>query len=496
MKCPKCGNQAPEGSAFCNQCGTPLNLEISCPACGESIPANSVFCPKCGKMVRNDMAEEPVQDISAAAPVATEAAPVSAAPAASHSQQHREWKEPVPVPPVDHDDEDDDEDDDDEPRSNFNRNLLIGVLAAVLLIGGLMLMRQCGDGGNPVEPVPTDSTSVQAATPATGEAITIFTDELNRNNLMGDGASAGAAVRFPGNGADVPDRIAGVTYLSNSTSRSFFKVYTLTRSGSIWNVEPAPPKYLNGRTISMDNNSLIADINQVPRAVKVNGNDCIYFAYLNPPVGSSGGEGSNSRVSLCLYDINNKKFTTLDYDGPVKTKDGRQYIYGKPLQTVNSPELRFLQQEAASIKKIYFPTEEELKAEQEAKEKAEEEKALSGPENAGAKWTHDNGESLTSLKGGEEVRMKAASYDKPIFNLKDMSKKIESDAYIVFADNKGAVYGFNKNSRKYFVIYTPSGGQGSPADIGFGDDNRILRMRTADGHISYDLVSDKAKMID
>ena len=66
----------------------------------------------------------------------------------------------------------------------------------------------------------------------------------------------------------------------------------------------------------------------------------------------------------------------------------------------------------------------------------------------------------------------------------------------VFADNKGAVYGFNKNSRKYFVIYTPSGGQGSPADIGFGDDNRILRMRTADGHISYDLVSDKAKMID
>ena len=92
--------------------------------------------------------------------------------------------------------------------------------------------------------------------------------------------------------------------------------------------------------------------------------------------------------------------------------------------------------------------------------------------------------------------MKAASYDKPIFNLKDMSKKIESDAYIVFADNKGAVYGFNKNSRKYFVIYTPSGGQGTPADIGFGDDNRILRMRTADGHISYDLVSDKAKMID
>ena len=145
---------------------------------------------------------------------------------------------------------------------------------------------------------------------------------------------------------------------------------------------------------------------------------------------------------------------------------------------------------------IYFPTEEELKAEQEAKEKAEEEKALSGPENAGAKWKHDNGESLTSLKGGEEVKMKAASYDKPIFNLKDMHKKIESESYIVFSDKKGAVYGFNKNSRKYFVIYTPSAGESSPSEIGFGDDNRVLRMRTADGHISYDLVSDKAKLID
>ena len=57
MKCPKCGNNVPDGSAFCNQCGTPLNSDIQCPSCNSSIPANSVFCPCCGKMVRNDMAE-------------------------------------------------------------------------------------------------------------------------------------------------------------------------------------------------------------------------------------------------------------------------------------------------------------------------------------------------------------------------------------------------------------------------------------------------------
>ena len=60
MKCPKCGNEAPQGSTFCNQCGTRLNATMQCPSCGNMIPANSVFCPKCGKMVRNDVEEEPV----------------------------------------------------------------------------------------------------------------------------------------------------------------------------------------------------------------------------------------------------------------------------------------------------------------------------------------------------------------------------------------------------------------------------------------------------
>ena len=494
MKCPNCGNMAPEGSLFCNQCGTPLKQEVQCPSCGEMIPANSVFCPKCGKMVRNDMAEEH-----------TERPRVAAVPVVGRENQPQQpqpqrlandaWQQPArePEPPVVNNDE---EDEDDDPRSNFNRNLLLGILAAVILIGALMLMRNCNGNNDRLNPETNDTTAVATSEADTGlDPMSIFMAELNRSNLMGDGATAGAAVKFPGDGGETPDRIAGVTYQSNSTNRSFFKVYLLTRSGSIWNIEPLHTQYLNGRTITMDNSSLIADINQVPRAVKVNGKDCIYFAYMNAPDGG-GGEGSNGRVSLSLYDINNKKLMTLDYDGPVKSKDGRLYVYGKPLQSTNSPEMKFLQQEATSIKKIYFPTEEELKAEQEAKEKAEEEKALSGPENAGAKWKHDNGESLTSLKGGEEVKMKAASYDKPIFNLKDMHKKIESESYIVFSDKKGAVYGFNKNSRKYFVIYTPSAGESSPSEIGFGDDNRVLRMRTADGHISYDLVSDKAKLID
>ena len=92
--------------------------------------------------------------------------------------------------------------------------------------------------------------------------------------------------------------------------------------------------------------------------------------------------GSIGRVSLCLWNVDEKKLTTLDYQGPMKTlDDGRQYVYGKPLQSVSSAETRFLQNEARNVKLIHFLTEEELKAEQEAKEKEEEEKRLADPNN-------------------------------------------------------------------------------------------------------------------
>ena len=89
--------------------------------------------------------------------------------------------------------------------------------------------------------------------------------------------------------------------------------------------------------------------------------------------------------------------------------------------------------------------------------------------------------------------MRAQSYDSPIFKMENKNKKIENAEYIVFSDNKGAVYGFNKSSRKYFVIYTPSSPT-APTEIGFADsENSILNMRTADGRFQYNLKSDKLK---
>ena len=511
MKCPKCGNEAPQGSAFCNQCGTPLSSEMQCPVCHNMIPANSVFCPKCGKMVLNDMEDEPA--------VARKAQPVITFNEQQRIEQQRqeqlrqeqrqerlrleqeelrrrqeetrrkranEWLDEN----IDTDEEDDD---DDVPSGSFNRNLIIGVIAVAAIIGALLLMRGCNNSSNQqVSDEKIDSTLIADAS---SDPMSIFVVELNRGNLMGDGAKAASAVMVPGNGGDVPDRIWGLTYLSSATERTFVKIYQLTRSGSLWTPELMHIKYLDGRTITLDNNSMIADIAQVPRAVKVDGKECLYFAYMN----TNNGEGSRGRVSLNLFDMNEKKLTSLDYEGAVKTRDdGRQYIYGKPLDAINSAARRFLQSEAQSIKILYFQTEEELKAEQEEKERLEQEKAMASPDSADARWNKENAEKVEQLKKGEEVNIKTATYDKPIFNMRDMHKKIENEGYIVFADKSGSVYGFNKDTRKYFTIYSPKGKASGPTDIGFGNSKaNQLRMRPADGgHYSYDLASGRTRTID
>lgn len=479
MKCPKCGNNVPDGSAFCNQCGTPLNSDIQCPSCNSSIPANSVFCPVCGKMVRNDMAEGETFNQQQAR--LRREAEVQAA--RQQQQQPDPWKQPQT---------------DDEatevaaaPKSTYNRNVLIGIGIIVGIIALLLIMRTCNSSNDrAIQEAMADTT---AMTMIDGQdPLALFNSEMGRSSYMGDGANTAFAVAFPQQN-EVPGYVMGVTYQSNPSSRSFFKIYKLTQNGSAWVVEPVHTQYVNGRSINFDNASLIASPEQTPRAVKVDGKDYLYFAYMNMPQGAH--VGSTGRVSLCLYDAAAHKLTTLDYDGIIKIReDGRQYVYGKPLQSINSTETRFLQQEAQSIKVIYFPTQEELDAEKEEQEEAEEEASLEGPENAGAKWSHDNAGKIASVKGGEEVSMRAQSYDSPIFKMENKNKKIENADYIVFSDNKGAVYGFNKSSRKYFVIYTPSNGSAAPSEIGFADsENSILNLRTGEGRFQYNLKTDKMK---
>lgn len=46
--CPNCKNENPDGSLFCDECGTKLEIYVNCPNCGKSLPSGKKFCSACG----------------------------------------------------------------------------------------------------------------------------------------------------------------------------------------------------------------------------------------------------------------------------------------------------------------------------------------------------------------------------------------------------------------------------------------------------------------
>ena len=481
MRCQHCGHEVPEGSVFCNRCGYRMSNDMACPYCGKQIPATSVFCPACGKAVKEEENDDKAR---------TSTTTVSAPPrqqGMTYNEQRRAQQQAARQPVNAWQQPERDDDDNGGGRSNFNRNLIIGAILVALAIGLLSLLRHCNSQENDRLEARADSAALIAD--GSQDPMAVLTAELSRNGMTDDKAYTGCAVKFPSTDPETPERIAGVTY-KDDTDRPFIKLYTLSRDGAQWKTELGQTKYYDGRNIGMDNSSLIADAMYVPRAVDLEGKQYLYFAFLNHLKGA--GEGNNGRVTLALYDLDGKKLTTLTYDGTIKSRtDGRQYVYSRgPLESTNSSERRFLQQEASNIGAIRVATQEEIDAEEEAKAKEEEEKALQGEENADAKWDHDNAENMDKLKEGEEVKMKSTQYDKPIINMKDIKDKLENDRYLVFLDNKGSVVGFNKSSRKYFMIY--AGKNGPASSISFNGDNSIL-IKNAGGSMTYDLVHDKAK---
>ena len=492
MRCQHCGHEVPEGSIYCNRCGYRMSNDMACPHCGKQIPATSVFCPICGKAVEESVKSTPTTSTTRATtpPASTSRQPGSTynqqRAAAQRQQPANAWQKPQPQP-VEPDDDDDD--DNGGGGSNFNRNLIIGIIAAALIIGLLSLLRHCNSQENDRDAAQADSLALIAE--GSQDPMAVFNAELSRNSFTDDKAYTGCAVRFNSNDPDVPERIIGVTY-KDDTDRPFIKVYNLTRDGAQWKTELGQTKYFDGRNITMDNSSLIADAMNVPRAVSVDGKQYLYFAFLNHLKGA--GEGNNGRVTLCLYDPEGKKLTTLTYDGTIRSRnDGRQYVYCRgPLENTSSSERSFLRQEAASIGAIHVATQDEIDAEEEAKAKEEEEKALEGEENADAKWDHDNGENMDKLKEGEEVKVNATQYDKPILNMKEIKDKLENDRFLVFLNKDGSVVGFNKNTRKYFVIHSAK--YHTASNISFAEDGS-LRIKTSGGTLKYDLGHNSLKKV-
>jgi class 3 adenylate cyclase len=59
MTCDACGNDAPDGSAFCNACGA--SLVLTCRSCGATPPPGSKFCNGCGAAVGGEAPTPPTE---------------------------------------------------------------------------------------------------------------------------------------------------------------------------------------------------------------------------------------------------------------------------------------------------------------------------------------------------------------------------------------------------------------------------------------------------
>ena len=54
--CPKCGSENPEGTKFCQECGTRLGQKNVCTSCGTANALGVKFCQECGTRLQSEAA--------------------------------------------------------------------------------------------------------------------------------------------------------------------------------------------------------------------------------------------------------------------------------------------------------------------------------------------------------------------------------------------------------------------------------------------------------
>lgn len=85
------------------------------------------------------------------------------------------------------------------------------------------------------------------------------------------------------------------------------------------------------------------------------------------------------------------------------------------------------------------------------------------------------------------------NYDVPIFNMDEILKKIECQDYIVFLSRTGVVYGFNKNTKKYFTIHAST--ENSISGFSFFDSSKgIVKLFGTSDILFYYLYSAKTSI--
>lgn len=378
--------------------------KIKCPACGNMISQDSKFCNYCGSKIEHKI--------------------VAIHSDESQSEEDKEVEEL-----------DEAYIEEQEKAKNMRKWAITGALIVIVLILTSIILYSNGIIGNSGSDEVVDSIA-SIAEMSGDDALNTLINTLNKENKNGEGAIPAYAAFY---NKDGHERIVGFTYLSETSQRSSIKLYTIEYTDSAWRCVGDASRFVDGR-ITVDRNELQFDESEVPQFIDIDGKQYFYFVYLVSPAMSFDNEnvnGVNYHLMFNLYNVDSKDIVYLDYTCTVYMKDGLRYFRGSVVNSQQTQEGIFLQGKVDNAKIIYRPSAEEL--------------ALEGPENADKKWKADNSE----ISVNSDAQIKFTYYDKPLFTKDDVvaDSRVGNDNFVFISSPKGIVYGFNRTTHKYFVLY-------------------------------------------
>jgi len=392
-------------------------MSIKCPNCGNTLPDDSAFCNRCGSRI--EMKEN------------------------NYRRDYEDWSDDDRPRGRDRDD-----------RGGYNQGksnrittyVVIGILVlAFLAIFAINKLYFSGNNNKEeAQPVSIVDNSNSAAADALSRA-------LNENNYVGDGATIVYAMRIAGSEPGTNDKIIGITQLSNKGDDSFYKLYELTQNGEKWNIDPEHIKQVStsGREISFDQNKLKAGIDMIPQAPEIGGKKYFFYAYLSIPKGEINNRAS---VVLNLYDVESRNITSATYEGQFENINGEQSILCNPASG-SSETVKWMNEQARNFIRILSLKTGDERAEQK-ENKPEEQKAQpeqTAPREESRSEEASSEQSATpaaSSAVGEEK-----DKDTPMFSKDDIVETKQAGNYKVFRLKDGSVVRYDRSTGKNTKIH-------------------------------------------
>lgn len=392
-------------------------MSIKCPNCGNTLPDDSAFCNRCGSRI--EMKEN------------------------NYRRDYEDWSDDDRPRGRDRDD-----------RGGYNQGksnrittyVVIGILVlAFLAIFAINKLYFSGNNNKEeAQPVSIVDNSNSAAADALSRA-------LNENNYVGDGATIVYAMRIAGSEPGTNDKIIGITQLSNKGDDSFYKLYELTQNGEKWNIDPEHIKQVStsGREISFDQNKLKAGIDMIPQAPEIGGKKYFFYAYLSIPKGEINNRAS---VVLNLYDVESRNITSATYEGQFENINGEQSILCNPASG-SSETVKWMNEQARNFIRILSLKTGDERAEQK-ENKPEEQKAQpeqTAPREEARSEEASSEQSATpaaSSAVGEEK-----DKDTPMFSKDDIVETKQAGNYKVFRLKDGSVVRYDRSTGKNTKIH-------------------------------------------